>query len=150
MSTLDTTLPMTPEEVESAITQVWAHNGKILIGNSQSDRTEADKLEAIGLILPCGIDRQDRRKIYLVPSPKPRYLSLQRKWQRACNTAEEALGTMQELQSDAAAWLEKLGPKGHATTRQLLNDIKDLQITNAQQTAQHAGTITFPKGFGRD
>lgn len=139
-----------PEQVESAITRVWDHKGKILAGTSKLNRTEVDLRDAIGLLLPTNDPVPDRTKLYLLPAPKPSKPTLNQQWHDACNKAEEAVETLQNLQADADTWLQKLANKGHGEMRRKLQALLQLDLRTVYTIVLLAGSMDFPKGFGRD
>lgn len=137
-------------DVEKAIARIVEHDGRILSGPSVADRAEIDKLAAISLILSRTTLKPPYPRIYFTRYPKPRPIAKADQWLKACNQVEEGLEIMLDLQSDADGWLSRIAHRGQASMKQILRSILDLPLAQMHHTTQDAGTIEYPRGFGRD
>lgn len=150
MATITPAKIKTCGELQQAIATLTSYYGRILLGNSISNRRQIDQLRAIWITAKYAADQQYPNKLYLLPAPKATRQSRASQWKEACNAAEEALGTMQELQSDAASWLDRLEHRGNETTRSKLCQITYVAIDRIRTEIQEAMQLDFPTGFGRD
>ncbi len=129
---------------------VAEHNGRFFVGESMQNRKEMRTgLEALNTFISQA-QAGGNGKLYLTPKAVHSRKTRQDKWNEACNQAREGLVKVRSLQTDAEMWIAKLTRKGNAATEQILTEIANLDVEQAQLTIDTASTITFPKGFGRD
>lgn len=150
MTTLRPTKIDSLAAMQEAIATVRDHKGRILLGPSPKQRVQIDQWTAIDFLTNFAGKEGHPDKIYLTPAPKTPPPTRQEQWLNACNKAEEALETLQNLQSDANGWLQNMGHRATGATKQTLTQITYLQLARAAQTIDTAKQINFPKGFGRD
>lgn len=73
------------------------------------------------------------------------------RWADAASRAVSALEELEGLQAEYQEWIDNLPENMQSgATAEKLQSIVDLDITGAKDTAEEAGNVELPRGFGRD
>ena len=127
------------------------HQGRIFIGEKKTTRREISLREAITLLIEHRNDATTELKLYLTPKPKPKPQSRQGRWIDAASTAATALRELAEIQNEYADWHGNTEDSFAGTAMQeKLDEVVNLDIETACETAEEAESMDLPLGFGRD
>ena len=73
------------------------------------------------------------------------------RWQEAAGRAEDGLSELVEIQQEYQDWRDNLPENLESSNvASKLDEVCDLDLESALETAQEAGGIDLPLGFGRD
>jgi hypothetical protein len=86
-----------------------------------------------------------------MPEKKPKPKSRPIRWVEAASAAVAALTDLKEVQDEYNGWLDNMNDnlRGGATGEKL-EEISNLDIEGALDTATSAEQVELPMGFGRD